>query len=182
MDSPLLGIAAVLLLGIGGQWLAWRIHWPGILVLLGLGLALPPFVPALNPETLLGDLFLPIVSVSIGLILFEGALGLRWREIQSTRGALVRLVSIGALVNWAIITAGARFVLDFSVGGSLLMGAVLVVTGPTVIGPMLRHIRARGPSATVLKWEGIVIDPIGASLALIVLEALVAAATMPTNP
>ena len=168
MDSPLLGIAAVLLLGIGGQWLAWRIHWPGILVLLGLGLAVPPFVPSLHPETLLGDLFLPIVSVSIGLILFEGALGLRWREIQATRGALIRLVSIGAVVNWALITAAAWFILDFSVGGSLLMGAVLVVTGPTVIGPMLRHIRARGPSATILKWEGIVIDPIGASLALIV--------------
>lgn len=175
MNQHLLGIAAVLLLGIGGQWLAWRLHLPGILVLLALGLFVPPFLPAIDPVTLLGDLFMPIVSVSIGLILFEGALELKWREIQETRRAFGKLISLGALVNWLVITCAAYLLLGFTPGTSLLMGAVLVVTGPTVIGPLLRHIRARGPSATMLKWEGIVIDPLGASLALIVFEALMAA-------
>ncbi len=167
----LVGITSVLALGIGIQWLAWRVRLPSILLLLIAGLAVGPGLGLLQPDELLGPLLLPIVSLSIGLILFEGALGLKMRELREVGGAVIGLVSVGALFTWVLAAGAAYWLLGAGFSEAVLLGAILVVTGPTVIGPLLQQVRPTGPVGKVAKWEGIVIDPIGAILAVLVFEA-----------
>lgn len=144
---------------------------PSILMLLLLGFIGGSVLNLVNPDTLLGDLLFPVLSLSVALILFEGGLSLRVRELREIGGALGKLLTVGVVVTWVLATAGAYWILDFPGVTSLLLGAILVVTGPTVIGPMLRHIRPIGRVTPIAKWEGIVIDPIGATLAILVFEA-----------
>jgi len=165
------GLTAVVALGIAAQWLAWRFRLPAILVMLSVGLLAGPVTGWLDVERLLGRLLIPIVSLSVALILFEGALNLRIAELKNIAGVVTRLLSVGVGVSWFLGAAGAYWLLELPLFISLLMGAVLVVTGPTVIGPLLRHIRPEGDVASVAKWEGITIDPVGAVLAVLVFEA-----------
>lgn len=173
-------LTGILVLGIVAQWLAWRTKLPSILLLLLLGFAVGPGLrwkfgadtPFLDPDRLFGDLLLPIVSLSVCVILYEGGLTLRLREIRRVGGVVRNLVTFGALVTWLMITILAHGLIGFDWGFSLLLGAILVVTGPTVIGPLLRLVRPQGAVGPVLKWEGIVIDPIGATLAVLVYEAI----------
>lgn len=168
--DPPLALAIIIVLGTTAQWLAWRMRVPSILLLLAAGFLAGPATGWINPDKLFGDLLLPIVSLSVALILFEGGLNLKWRELRGV-GAVVRnLVTIGAVVTWVIAAAAARWIVGLDLGLALLLGAILVVTGPTVVLPLLRHIRPSGSVGGILKWEGIVIDPIGASLAVIVFE------------
>ena len=168
----LISIAAIIVLGIGAQWLAWRLRLPSILLLLLFGFLVGPFTGFLDPDELLGELLFPLVSLSVALILFEGGLSLRIAELREIGRVLRNLITIGALVTWLICAAGAYLVLGLDPGLSLLLGAILVVTGPTVILPLLRHIRPVRHLSSILKWEGIVIDPIGATLAVLVFEAV----------
>lgn len=174
MPSSLLPLlAGIIVLGVSAQWLAWRVGLPAILLLLLFGIVVGPVTGKFDPDAVFGELLLPIVSLSVALILYEGGLTLRMSELRRV-GAVVRnLVSVGALVTWAIASVAAHFVLNLNVSMSVLLGAVLIVTGPTVISPLLRHIRPTGAVGPVLKWEGIVIDPIGALLAVLVFEAIV---------
>ncbi len=170
--TPIVSIAAIAVLGTAAQWLAWRIRLPSILLLLLFGFAAGPLTGFLKPEVLLGDLFMPLISISVALILYEGGLTLRFAELRRFGGVVPRLVTIGAAITWLVSAIAAHFLFGFGLGISALLGAILVVTGPTVIGPMLKHIRPSGAVGPVLKWEGIVIDPIGATLAVLVFEAL----------
>lgn len=177
-DHLLLTLAAVIVLGILAQWLAWRVRVPSILMLLALGFFAGPISalvfdkPLLEPDELLGDLLLPFVSLSVAVILYEGGLTLRFRELAGSGAALWRLVSIGALVTWAIAALAASTILGLPTQLAILLGAILVVTGPTVISPLLREIRPRGAAGAIAKWEGIIIDPIGAMLAVLVFEVI----------
>jgi NhaP-type Na+/H+ or K+/H+ antiporter len=171
MLSPALQLAMVVAIGIGAQWLAWRVAIPSILFLLVAGWLTGPVLGWIQPDALVGDLLMPMVSLSVGLILFEGGMSLHYREIAIMGRTTWHLVTIGAAATWLLITLSAHFILALSWPVALLTGAILVVTGPTVIGPMLRHVRPSPQVASVLKWEGIVIDPIGAMLAVLVLEA-----------
>ncbi|GAB4467508.1 MAG: sodium:proton antiporter [Armatimonadaceae bacterium] len=159
-------------LGITAQWLAWRLRVPSILLLLIFGFLAGPITGFLHPNDIFGGLLSPIVSLSVGLILYEGGLTLRFHELKEAGVVLRNLVTVGALVTWAASFFAARTLLGFSVELSALLSAVLVVTGPTVIGPLLRFVRPVGSVSSILKWEGIVIDPIGAMLAALVLEVL----------
>ncbi|MCO6449672.1 MAG: sodium:proton antiporter [Caldilineales bacterium] len=171
-ENVIVGIAAIVLIGIGAQWLAWRIKIPSILLLLFFGFLVGPILGLLNPDELFGDLIFPIVSLSVGIILFEGGLGLRLRELP-TIGAIVRnLISIGALVTWIVAAAAAYFILGMDIYLSVLLGAILIVSGPTVILPLLRDIRPEGSVSSVLRWEGILIDPVGATMALLVFDMI----------
>jgi len=172
--NSLIEISIFVVLGIGSQWLGWRLRVPAILFLLLSGILAGPVFKVLHPDRLFGDLLAPFVSLSVALILFEGGLSLRLTELPIIRGVAWRLVSLGALVTLLIATAAAVLLLDFGLAEATLLGAVLIVTGPTVVGPLLRHIRPTGPVGPTLKWEGIVIDPIGASLAVLVFEVVVA--------
>ncbi len=172
-SSLLVPLAALVVLGIGAQWLAWRLRVPSILLLLVSGFVAGPAVLGLvDPDRLLGDLLMPLVSLSVALILYEGGLTLHFAELPSVAAVVRNLCSVGAAATWAVAAAAAWFFFGLDVRLAILLGAVLVVTGPTVIGPMLRHIRPAGATGPILKWEGIVIDPIGALLAVLVFEAI----------
>lgn len=174
MASTSIAIAAILFLGMGAQWMAWRIRLPAILLLLLVGLVAGPATGFLKPDEVFGrSLLLTIVSLSVAVIMFEGGLNLKFSQIREVRGTVFSIVSVGMLVSWAISTFAARYILDFSWPMSLLIGGVLVVTGPTVIGPILRQIRPKKRVASVLRWEGILIDPIGALLAVLVYEGAI---------
>jgi len=171
-EGIMFGLAAILCLGVGAQWVAWRLRLPSILLLLGAGFLVGPGLGFLEPDALFGELLFPLVSFSVALILFEGALGLRLAELRTAGRAILNLVTVGAAVTWLLGTVGARVFLGFSTGDALLLGAILVVTGPTVIGPILRHVRPIGRVGAISKWEGIVIDPIGAILAVLIFDAI----------
>lgn len=173
-ENLLLQLALVVGAGIGAQWLAWRIRIPSILLLLITGSILGPVTGILDPDQMLGtDVLMVFVSMSVALILFEGGLTLRFSELPEMGTVMWRLVTVGALVTWVTISLAAHFALGLDTPIAVLLGAILVVTGPTVIGPLLRHVRPSGQVANILKWEGIVIDPIGAVLAVLVFEVLI---------
>lgn len=179
-ESFVVGLVSVAVLGGAAQWLGWRLRLPAILLLLVFGFAAGPEGLGLIPtDDMFGELLLPVVSISVAIILFEGALTLHTPELEERFGVVARLVTLGTAVTWLLGALGAHFVLDLSWSLAILVGAVLTVTGPTVVIPLLRQIRPRGPGGTVLKWEGILIDPIGAVLAVLVFEALVNGGFMP---
>lgn len=171
-ETILASLAAILIIGVGSQWLAWRIGLPSILLLLTAGIIVGPWQGWLDPDDLFGDLLLPGVSLAVALILYEGGLTLKIAELKKVGGVVRNLVTIGATVTWIGCASAAHFILGLSMPLAALLGAVLVVTGPTVIGPLLRHIRPAGPVGSILKWEGIVIDPIGALMAVLIFEGL----------
>ncbi len=166
----LLYFAGILALGISAQWLAWRLRLPSILLLLGFGF-LASFLPE-GPDEVIGrEVLFPIVSLSVAVILFEGGMSLRFaelREVDIQPWAYTK--PIGALIVWGLAAVAAHYVIGFSPAISAVVGAIVVVTGPTVVGPLLSHIRPSRKIGSLAKWEGIVIDPIGAVLAVLVFE------------
>jgi len=174
LHDPVVAVALIGFVAILCQWFAWWVKLPAILMLLVTGLLLGPTLGLLDPDALLGDLLFPFVSLSVALILFEGSLTLRFDEIRGLERVVRNMVSIGMLTTWAIIGAASHFLVGFSWELALLFGAIMVVTGPTVIMPMLRTVRPTAHVASILRWEGIVIDPLGALLAVLVFEFIVA--------
>lgn len=169
----LIGLGSILVLGIGARWLAWRLHLPSILLLLLTGFVAGPLTGFLNPDKLLGDLLFPVVSLAVAIILFEGGMSLNIKALKEAGFTIGRLVTIGALVTWGLATLAARYFLAFDWGLSLLMGAILIVTGPTVVIPLLMFIRPIGRVGSIAKWEAIVNDPIGAIIAVLVFQTLI---------
>lgn len=172
MEDLLIRFAGIVVLAVGAQWLAWRLHLPSILLLLLVGFIAGPITGFLAPEVVPSEVLFPIVSLSVAIILFEGGLSLRFSELPENANVIFRLISIGALVTWAIAGVAAHSILGIGWPIAILTGAILIVTGPTVVGPLLRQVRPKGRVGTILKWEGILIDPIGAIVAVIVFEAI----------
>lgn len=170
-----LGMLLVLVLGIGflAQWLAWRVKLPAILFLLLAGILLGPVAGVVRPDKLLGPLLFPMVSLAVALILFEGSLTLRFSELPGIGGVVRGLVTYGAVVAVLLLAVAAHYLGGLSWEVSLLFGALTCVTGPTVIAPILRTVRPNARIANTLRWEGIVIDPLGALFAVLVYEAIV---------
>jgi len=177
-------LAGIIILGIFAQWLAWRVRVPAILPLIVAGLLVGPIStlftadgsklinPIYNGTTGLfpGKSLFYFVSLAIGIILFEGGLTLRGREIKDTQRTIIRLISLGSLITFIGAGFAARFIMDLSWSISFLFAGLIIVTGPTVIAPILQNIPLNRNVATVLKWEGILIDPIGALVAVLVFE------------
>lgn len=163
-------IALVLVVAMLCQWLAWRVKLPAILFLLIAGLVAGPVSGWINPDALFGSLLMPMVSLSVAIILFEGSLTLNLQEIKGISSVVRRMVTVGALVTWVIIACATHIILGFSWQVSALFGAIVIVTGPTVIVPMLRAVRPTRKLANILRWEGIVIDPVGALMAVMTYE------------
>jgi NhaP-type Na+/H+ or K+/H+ antiporter len=166
----LVQLAGIFVVGIAAQWLAWRFRVPSILLLLAMGALAGPVLGRLDPDHLFGDLLPAIVSLSVAVILYEGGLTLRYRELQKLRigGVFLRLATIGVLLAWVLGAFALRYCFEFRWPVAILLGAIYVVTGPTVVSPMLRHLRLHGRVGALLKWEGIVVDPVGAVLAVLV--------------
>ena len=165
--------ALILVLGISAQWLAWWLKLPSILFLLCFGIIAGPVSGVLDPDALFGDLLFPIVSIGVSIVLFEGALTLKFSDISGHGRVVTGLVSWGALMSWGLISAGCWWVTDLSPLLSLMFGALVVVTGPTVVSPLLRIVKPTPAVSNILSWEGILIDPIGALLAVLVFEFIV---------
>jgi NhaP-type Na+/H+ or K+/H+ antiporter len=174
MENVALTIAVMLFVASLCQWLAWRVRMPAILFLLLAGLVAGPVAGWMDPDALLGDLLMPAVSLSVAIILFEGSLTLDLQEIRGLGRVVQRMITVGALVTWIVVAIATRLIFGFSWGLSALLGAIVIVTGPTVIVPMLRSVRPNRKIANILRWEGIAIDPVGALLAVITFEFLLA--------
>lgn len=165
-------LAGIVVIGVAAQWLAWRLRLPSILLLLLAGIICGPLLGWLKPDELFGDLLAPLVSLAVAVILFEGGLTLRLAELKHVGLAVWRMATIGAAITWLVTTAAASLVLGLDFRLASLLGAILIVTGPTVIGPLLRYVRPSGATGPALKWEGIIIDPIGALLTVLIFEAI----------
>lgn len=170
----LIGLSSIIVLGIAAQWLAAKLRLPGILLLLLAGFVAGPVTGLLDPDALFGDILPTLISLAVGIILFDGGLSLRFSELREVRSTVRRLISIGAAVTLVVGTLAAHWLLAFEWRLSLLLSAILIVSGPTVILPLLRHIRPKGRTGSVLKWEGIFIDPIGAVVAVLIFEVIIA--------
>lgn len=167
-------LAGIVVLGIVCQWVAWWLKVPAILPLLASGFLAGPVFHLLDPRHLLGDLFFPVVSLLVAVILFEGALTLNFSEVRAVASTVRNLVTIGALITWFGGAAAAHYLLGLEWSLAILFGALIIVTGPTVIAPLLRNVRPNQRIYSVLMWEGILIDPIGASMAVLVFDFIVA--------
>ncbi len=183
MESLVLAITLIGLLGVGAQWLAWRLAAPAIVIMAIAGLLAGPVFKILWPAgwtpggpapmaALFGDFFQPMISIAVAVILFEGGLTLNFKEIRGLTAGVRRLVFPGVLVAWALGALAAIHIGALSPGPAILLAGVMVVTGPTVIIPLLRQAKLTPRPAALLKWEGIVNDPIGALFAVFTFEAI----------
>ena len=171
-------LAAVGLVGLGCQWLAWRMKLPAILFLLIAGFIIGPITHIFQPNEMFGELLFPLISLAVAVILFEGSLTLNLKEIREVNRTVINIVTIGALITWALTSVFTFYLLDFSWPLALLFGSLTVVTGPTVVVPLLRTVRPKSKLANILRWEGILIDPIGALFIVIVYEFIVSSSKM----
>ncbi len=170
-----LGVVLTVLLVVGflAQWLAWRLRLPAILPLLLIGILFGPATGLFDPDKVLGRFLFPVVSLAVALILFEGSLTLRFSELRGIGRAVRGLVSYGAVLALLMLAAAAHWIAGLRWEIAFLFGALTCVTGPTVITPMLRTLRPNARIASALRWEGIVLDPLGALFAVLVFEAIV---------
>ena len=174
MDEFLLGLSLVVVLSIFARLLGTWMGVPAIVPLLAVGVLAGTSVTGLvDPEALLGESLSPVVQIAVGVILFEGALGLKREELSSgVRPAVVRLLTLGVLLTWAMATAGVLLLFDIDFEIAVLIGAILIVSGPTVVLPILDFIAPSAKVRSVLKWEGILVDPVGAIIAVVIFTSL----------
>ncbi len=183
-EEYMLELAGIIVLGIIAQWVAWKLKLPAILPLILIGLLVGPISTLISAdgtkwlepiwngtEGLFPDerLF-NFVSLAISIILFEGGLTLKKEEILNVGPAILKLITLGSLVTFFGAGFATHFIFDISWQISFLFSALIIVTGPTVIAPILRNIPLKKDVSTVLKWEGILIDPIGALVAVLIFE------------
>jgi NhaP-type Na+/H+ or K+/H+ antiporter len=178
MDG-MIELAAILVLSVLAQWFAWRIKIPAILPLILIGLAMGPLSEFLSPtgaklldgdQIFTGDLLFAFVSISVGIILFEGGLTLKLSEIRDQAGVVRNLLIFGPIITLVGGGLAAHYLLGLSFRLAFLFGALIIVSGPTVVTPILRNVRPNVRINNVLKWEGILIDPLGALIAVLVYE------------
>ncbi len=173
VGNEALVLSAVGVIGLGCQWLAWRMRLPAILFLLLAGIIVGPILQWLNPDDILGDLLFPLVSLAVAVILFEGSLTLNFKEIRGVSGSVWSIVSVGAIISWVATSVATHYFLNFTWELAILFASLTVVTGPTVIVPLLRTVRPSSKLANILRWEGILIDPLGALFVVMVYEFIV---------
>ncbi len=181
----MLELAGIIILGILAQWVAWKLKIPAILPLILIGLLVGPIAatyitedgskwiePIWNGEKGLfpGDYLYNFVSLAISIILFEGGLTLKREEIKNVGPVITKLITLGAAITFFGAGIVAHKIFNLSWELSFLFSGLIIVTGPTVITPILRNIPLKKDISTVLKWEGILIDPIGALVAVLVFE------------
>jgi NhaP-type Na+/H+ or K+/H+ antiporter len=165
-------LALIVTSGIACQWISALTRIPSILLLLLVGIFLGPISGFIQPEFIFGNLLSPITSLSVAVILFEGGMSLRIKEIKKYGLIINSLVTVGATACVVSTFLLLYYAIGFSFEFSILQSAILVITGPTVVTPILNHLHVRPRVQSILKWEGIIIDPIGAIATVIVFEAL----------
>ncbi|MBE7202477.1 MAG: cation:proton antiporter, partial [Parafilimonas terrae] len=159
--------------GIAAQVLAARLRIPAIVLLLGFGFLIGPILGLLHPTRDFGENLRPLIGLAVAIVVFEGGLALDFHELRASGEGVLRLTAFALPVNFVLGTVAAHLVGGMMWGPAAVFGAILVVTGPTVILPLLRHARLERRSAAFLKWEAIINDPVGAILTAVVIEILV---------
>ncbi|MXO65743.1 cation:proton antiporter [Altericroceibacterium endophyticum] len=170
MEQQALVIALVGVLGIGAQWIAWRTGWPAIVLMLAAGFLVGPILHIMHPHETFGALMEPMISIGVALILFEGGLSLDFRELNKYGSGVWRLVILGVPLAWLFGSLASYYIAGLVWPVSILFAGILVVTGPTVVLPLLRQSTIQQRPAALLKWEAIVNDPFGALCAVIAYE------------
>lgn len=170
LDNAALTLTLALFAGMMAQALARHLRLPGIVLLLGTGVLLGPDVLGVVRPELLGDLLPMLIGFAVAVILFEGAMNLQFKRLRRSARSIRRLITLGALVTWVGAAFAARGLMGWSWQLSILFGSLVIVTGPTVINPLLRRLRVQSRVATILEAEGVLIDAIGAITAVVALE------------
>jgi len=170
MEPMLIHITLVVGLGVLSQWLAWRFKLPAIVVMSIIGLLTGPILGLIDPKAQFAQLFDPFVSIAVAVILFEGSLNLDMREVRGIEKPVFRIVTLGAMLAWILGSLAAHYIADLSWAVAIVIGGLFIVTGPTVILPLLRQAKLKPKPAAILKWEGIIVDPFGALLAVFSFE------------
>ena len=170
MESILVKISIIGAAGIAAQWAAWRLRIPAIALLLLAGLILGPALGYLSPAEDFGAVYKPAISLAVAIILFEGGLTLNFAEISETSKGLRRIILLAGPMVWVLSALSAHYAAGLDWPAAIVLGAILVVTGPTVIMPLLRQAQLSSRPASLLRWEAIVNDPIGALFAVLAFE------------
>ncbi len=167
-NEILIGLGLIVVLAIGSRLVAERLRIPVIVLLLPVGFIAGALTSDVNPQKLFGETYQPLVSLGVGLILFEAGLRLRLRDTSELRSVVIRLISLGTILTFAAITLAVKLIFGLGTGTSAMLGAILVVSGPTVVLPLLEFVRPSERVRSALKWEGVLIDPIGALLGVVI--------------
>ena len=163
-------LVLIVILGILCHWLAWRLKIPSIALFSVVGLLIGPVFHLVHPSQDFGVLLESIIKLALAIILFEGGLNLKFHELQHTGRAIKQLICLGLPLAWFFGFLVCYWVAGLSFSLSLLLSAILVVTGPTVILPLIRQTKLKARTSSLLKWEGIINDPIGIILAVLVFQ------------
>ncbi|GAN91058.1 Na+/H+ antiporter [Gluconobacter frateurii M-2] len=167
-----LGIALTFGAGMLAQWVAWRFRLPAIVLLFTMGLLFGPGLGILHPSETMGWVFRPLVSLLVAIVVFEGGMALDIRQLREAGEGVARLTMLALPINWVLGSLAAHYVAHLEWGTAMLFGAIIVVTGPTVVLPLLRSAKLQPRVAAFLRWEAIVNDPLGAILAAVVLQLM----------
>ena len=168
--DPVAAVACIGVLGVGAQWIAWRMQIPAIVLMLLAGIVVGPVLGVLNPAQDLGPIMAPMISIAVAVILFEGGLCLNMHSLRDATQGVVRLVVVGAPLGWILSTLALHYGAGLGWESSAVFGGIMIVTGPTVIAPLLRQAKLSRRPAALLQWEAIVNDPIGALAAFLAFE------------
>ena len=161
-------LASILIVGIALQWIGWRLKIPALILLIAAGFIMGPVTGWLNPSEDFGELLQPMIALSVAVILFEGGLSLRWHELKQNSRVIYRLITWSVLLTFAFGSLSVHYLIGVSWPVSLIFGAIIIVTGPTVIMPLLKQANLKKGPSSLLRWEGIVNDPIGALLVVLI--------------
>ncbi|WP_174612729.1 cation:proton antiporter [Virgibacillus ihumii] len=172
VDSLLFQVVMIGIFGISAQWLAWYFRFPAIVAMSLAGLLAGPIFGILNPKEAFGDIFQTFIAIAVGIILFEGSLNLNFKEIRGLSRPIVRIVTVGAFIAWILGSFAAHYAAGLSWAVAFVISGLFIVTGPTVILPLLRQAKLKQRPASILKWEGIIVDPLGALLAVFAFEII----------
>lgn len=177
-------LALLIVIGIAAQWIGWRLQIPAIILLSLSGLLVGPVLGLFRPSEALGDAYQPLINLAVAAILFEGGLSLHFSELKQAASGVYRLVTVTVVLSLALTAAAAHWIGGLSWEVALIFGAIMIVTGPTVILPLLRQARLKRRPASYLTWEGIVNDPVGALLAVVLFDYVTSAgaAAVGSNP
>jgi NhaP-type Na+/H+ or K+/H+ antiporter len=174
-NQLLIGLGLTVVLAVGSQVLASRLRIPALIILLPVGFAAGALTSDVNPSKLLGPVFQPMVSLAVAVILYDAGLGLDLRKLKGhTRRVVWRLIALGVPITLAFATCIALLLLGMPEQAALMTGAILVVSGPTVVGPLLAFVRPSERVQRILAWEGSLIDPVGAIAGAVIFHGIVA--------
>lgn len=178
--APVMAFALVGALGVGSQWLAWRLRMPAIVLMLVAGVLTGPVAGVFDPARDIGPLMAPIISIAVAIILFEGGMTLNFHSLSDAAVGVKRLVFIGAPLGWLTSALALRYGAGLGWESAAVFGGIMIVTGPTVIAPLLRTARLAKRPAALLQWEAIVNDPIGALAAVLAFSVVLVLHTATT--